>query len=573
MKKTIKILAIIVIIAMLMPFTIVNAETSKTEKIVETLEKLAKSFDGTVKYEDDTIEIEWNTPNSKSTEIVFSYNGNVIEYNSGKITSYEEAVDVPNHVIYAIYLIESALKLNGYSKEEIRTALNSENSNLSYEINGIEIEQTGEAVKFTSEDGSFTTTVSPMSIKIDVSKANLNKSSEEPLPTNSTTVSDVVENLAADSDFTTTEYEGKVVYENEIYNDDDDTITIVHTYHWEDYHSAYFHCEDDVIFYEDETMEDYYDAERSLSEAMYADIILSTALKMNGYTVEEIQEFLSKNEFDYEINGIVYKEIGEEKTFTSSDGSSTVTASPISFKIDLEKANLNEVNEEKVGQKDYTVNSNTNSGDSILFTALEGGTYSFSIIDRLATTDEDLQKMVDLPDDSEYTFEALKEQLNKIIGYGKKAAGDNGTLLKLYEVYLTNNGTEVHEVDGGFKIKLKITDNMNGYDTYQLIYIAEDGTAEKAIELTKNGEYLEGTLPHLSMYALVGNKKETETEATDTNATSENTNTTGITTSNINAEAKTNNPQTGDNIIFFIGLFVIATLGTYVIIKHNKISK
>ena len=184
MKKTIKILAIMVIIAMLMPFTVVNAATSKTQKIVETLEELVKSYDGTVNYEDYKIEIEWNTPNSKSTEIVFSYNGNVIEYNPGKITSYEEAINVTNHIIYAVDLIESALKLNGYSKEEIRTALNSEDSNLSYEINGIEIEQAGEDVKFTSEDGSSTTTVSPMSIKIDVSKANLNNSSEEPLPTN-----------------------------------------------------------------------------------------------------------------------------------------------------------------------------------------------------------------------------------------------------------------------------------------------------------------------------------------------------------------------------------------------------
>ena len=214
MKKTIKLLVITVIIAMLIPFTIVNAATSKTEKIVETLEELAKSYDGTVNYEDYKIEIEWNTPNSKSTEIVFSYNGNVIEYNSGKITSYEEAENVTNHIMYAVDLMESALKLNGYSKDEIRTVLNSENSNLSYEINGIEIEQTDEAVKLTSEDGSSTITVSPMSIKIDVSKANLNTSLEESLPTTSTTVLDVVENLASDRDFTATEYEGKVVYEN-----------------------------------------------------------------------------------------------------------------------------------------------------------------------------------------------------------------------------------------------------------------------------------------------------------------------------------------------------------------------
>lgn len=343
MKKTIKLLIITVIIVTLMPFTMVNAVSSKTEKIVETLEELAKSFDGTVNYEDDKIEIEWNTPNSKTTEVVFSYNGNVIEYNSGKITSYDEAEDVTNHMIYVLDLMESALELNGYSKEEIKTALNSVEYNLSYETNGIEIEQTGEMVTFTSENGS-TTTISPIRIKIDVSKANLNKSPEKPLPTFSTTVSDVVENLASDSNYTTTEDGGKVVFEKNIYNDDD-TITIDNTFYWEEYHSVSFSCENDVISYVDDTIDDYFDAEHSLSEGMYANLIITSALKMNGYTIEEIQEFLTSNEFDYEINGIECKQIGEEKKFTSPDGSSTITVIPASYKIDLQKANLNKKDE------------------------------------------------------------------------------------------------------------------------------------------------------------------------------------------------------------------------------------
>ena len=63
-----KIFILIVVLLMLIPFTVVNAAT-KTEEIVEDLKEFAKSFNGTVKYEDDTIEIEWNTPNSKSNEI------------------------------------------------------------------------------------------------------------------------------------------------------------------------------------------------------------------------------------------------------------------------------------------------------------------------------------------------------------------------------------------------------------------------------------------------------------------------------------------------------------------------
>lgn len=187
----------------------------------------------------------------------------------------------------------------------------------------------------------------------------------------------------------------------------------------------------------------------------------------------------------------------------------------------------------------------------ISFTAPEGTFYSFSILDRLGTTDEELQQMVNLFNDPEYTFEILKEQLNKIIGYGKNAAG-SGTLLKLYEMYLTSNGVEVHEVDGGFKIKLKITDDIKDYDSYKLVYIADDGSIEDAITLKINGEYLEGTLPHLSMFALVGNKNQT-------------TNITPTPTNNI-----TNNPQTGDNIIFYfsmLGLSIIGLAGTGIYLK------
>lgn len=57
----------------------------------------------------------------------------------------------------------------------------------------------------------------------------------------------------------------------------------------------------------------------------------------------------------------------------------------------------------------------------------------------------------------------------------------------------------------------------------------------------------------------------------NTQTTEETENTTTETT--VTETEKSNNPQTGDNIILFIGLFVIATLGTYVVIKYNKKSK
>ncbi len=585
MKKTFRLLAITIIIAMLMPAVIANAATTRTEKIVESLKESAKSYDGKVTYESNCIEISWNIRDSKINTVDFSYDGNIIEYNSGKLTTYEQANDAMAHYMYAIYLIRSALRVNGYTDEQIQTSLQKEPS---FDVNGIEFKETGEAQKFTSKDGSVTTTVSPMHIKIDVTKANVNTASDAPVMPKPTTINDIVKDLQNDSDFTTLkDDEGNIYSEHEISNEDN-TITISNTSYIDNYHNVSLDCENDILTYEDETMHDYYDAERALSHQMYAAQILMLALKENGYTAEQYQEFVSSNDngFDYDLNGIEFRETGEAQKFTSDDESSTVTITPMSIKIDLAKANLKKVNEEEVKQKEYTISSNTNSGDSISFTAPEGTIYSFSIIDRLSTTDEDLKKVVELFNDPEYTFEALKEQLNKIIAYGKKAAGDTGTLLKIYEAYLTNNGDDVHEADGGFKIKLKMTDDMKGYDSYKLVYIADDGTTEKAIELTKNGEYLEGKLPHLSMYALVGNKTETpatdastaekedttkeETPATDTNKIVKDTTTAETSKTKANVEAKTNNPKTGDNIIIVFSIFAISLLGVFITIIVNR---
>ena len=554
MKKTFKLLLFLLIVSVIKPFIVVNAITSRTVEIVESLKESAKSYDGIVNYDGSTIEVEWNIRDSKSSSVEFTYNDNVIEYDSGEITSYEQAVDATSHYMYAIYLIRSALRVNGYTDEQIQSFFQREPS---YEINGIELKETGESQQFTSEDGTITTTATPMLIKIDVTKANVNILSDEPVMPKSTTIEDIITNLQNDSEFTTMmDDEGNIYSEHEISNEDN-IITISNTYYIDNYHNVLFDCEDDVLTYEDEPMNDYYDAERSLSHQIYANQILMIALRKNKYTNEQIQEFMlsEDNEFDYELNGIEIKEIGEEKEFISEDGLNSVSVTPISIKIDLVKANLKKVSEEQTQLKEYIITSNTNSGDSISFTAPEGLFYSFSILDRLGTTDEELQQMVDLFNDPEYTFEILKEQLNKIIGYGNNAAG-SGTLLKLYEIYLTSNGVEIHEVDGGFKIKLKVTDGIKGYDSYKLVYIADDGSIEDAVTLKVNGEYLEGILPHLSMYALVGNKNQT----------------TNITPTPINNI--TNNPQTGDNIMFYIsmlGLSIIGLAGTGIYLKKKRI--
>lgn len=453
MKKTIKLLVITIIVAMLMPFTIVNATTSRTEEIVESLKESAKSYNGTVNYEGNTIEIEWNIPNSKSNTIQFSYANNVIEYNQGKITSYEQAEDVVTHSLFAIYLIKSALRLNGYTDAKIQEFLSSEDNEFDYEINGIEFKQTGEQQKFTSKDEG-TITIAPVSIKIDVTKANLNTSSDEPVTVKSTTIEDIIENLQSDSDFTTSEDEGKVIIENEI-SSEDNTITISNTYYMDEYHNVFFNCENDIITYEDEDIETYYEAERAGSHQMFAIQILTIALKKNGYTNNQIQEFLSSedNEFNYELNGIELKEIGKEKEFTSEDESSKVTVTPMSIKIDLAKANLKKANEsEEKANQDETK-------EMTEYKVLEGAGQTVEISKNKETT-------------FRFNVEYLKFKENgKVYIDGQLADNKNytskegSTIITFKEDYIKNLSVGEHTLkvavaDGEVSTTFKIANNM-----------------------------------------------------------------------------------------------------------------
>ena len=523
-----KLLKLILVVLMLIPFTIVSAKT-KTEEIVDNLKDAVKTFDGTVNYENDTIEIEWTTSNSKGTEITFSYNGSVIEYDSGEITNYLEAEEVNNHSIYSIYLMKAALRVNGYTDEQINAFFANDENELNYTRNGIEIRDTGEAKNFTSEDGSITTTVSPRIIRIDVTRANLNTTDEVIVP-KETIVQDVINNLKSDENFTTTIYEEKVVAENEVYNNDD-SLTIYHTYYWDEYHNALFYCEDGILTYEDEELDDYYAAERALSHHMFATQIIMIALKNNGYTNEQIQEFFANEEnvLDYEKNGIELKELGETKKFTSADGSSTIAASPMSIKINFDKANLEN------GNKIYVIE---NDGNTVTFEFNQGHNYILNMID-LLTLD---------PANSETLFGVDSETFTDAINTMTNNAKEYGEVISIFNILIQDGSLNY---TSAVSLKIKLTEAMKKYNTLKLLYLDDENNFKVADvkNLTINSETGDVDLNHLSVYALVGSNTETITNTI-------------------------NNPQTGDNIVFYIsllGLSVVSLVGVIIYIKKKKI--
>lgn len=87
---------------------------------------------------------------------------------------------------------------------------------------------------------------------------------------------------------------------------------------------------------------------------------------------------------------------------------------------------------------------------------------------------------------------------------------------------------DIHE--GPFTIKIKLTSEMKKYNTFKLMCVNEDFSVGEPITLEVEGDYLVGTLEHLSLYTLVGSNVEQV-------------------------------PKTGDNIYTWVGILCISIIG------------
>ena len=198
----------------------------------------------------------------------------------------------------------------------------------------------------------------------------------------------------------------------------------------------------------------------------------------------------------------------------------------VSVKINGEEIGIDEFEEGKISilydfepevkQKEYTI---TNDDETAIatFTYEEGFDFKLRFIDILTLTKTQREAM----DISEETYNNALEQIkNNLKNYG--------TLLGVYAV-------EIEAPDRGYhdavKIKVKLTDEMKKYNKFQYIYLDDENNFKvgEIVDFKIEGDYLVGTLPHLSAYALVGNK--------------------------------INNPQTSDNIMNYILLFGLSIMG------------
>ena len=136
-------------------------------------------------------------------------------------------------------------------------------------------------------------------------------------------------------------------------------------------------------------------------------------------------------------------------------------------------------------------------GNSVVFEEEEGHEYTFEVKKYSFTmTDEELEAAEITPEDYEAGKAAVMALTNE---YGETIAFFE------FEIY-DENGRYIHQ--GPFEISIPFTDDMAGYELYQLVYVnmddEENPYVEEPINLTLVDGFLVGSVPHFSGFALVG---------------------------------------------------------------------
>ncbi len=80
---------------------------------------------------------------------------------------------------------------------------------------------------------------------------------------------------------------------------------------------------------------------------------------------------------------------------------------------------------------------------------------------------------------------------------------DDKDLISLYDVSVYNGKKEVLMKDGKYTIKIKLDDNSNNYDNYQIIYVNDDGNIEEYIDGYLEDGYIVFETSHLSQYGVI----------------------------------------------------------------------
>lgn len=182
--------------------------------------------------------------------------------------------------------------------------------------------------------------------------------------------------------------------------------------------------------------------------------------------------------------------------------------------------------------EEYTI---TNGDATATFRYDKGYNFDLRFVDLLTLTPEQIEEM------SEGTV--TPEMYNEVLKLVKERASKYGEFIGFYGIEIEDTHVVPNRGYGGqVKFKLKMTEEMKKYKSFKFIYMDSDNNFKVGdiADFTIEGDYIVGTLPHLSAYALVGITEE---------------------------ESKGTNPPTGDNIYLYFSLLGLAAVSTLYVKK------
>ena len=195
--------------------------------------------------------------------------------------------------------------------------------------------------------------------------------------------------------------------------------------------------------------------------------------------------------------------------------------------------------EEEKEPEEYTLEE---GNMTLTFEDEAGHKFEAKILDVLKMTDEERTGLG-----------VTKEQYEEILAKIKEDTAKYGELLNVYVIEIS---AQDYGYTGETQLKIKLTDELKKYEKFKFIYIDDKNNFKigDVIDAKVEGEYIIVTLPHLSVYAVLGEKAEQAEETTE------------------EKKEETSNPGTGDNLVVFVALFFTAAIGEAVVLlrKHKK---
>lgn len=119
----------------------------------------------------------------------------------------------------------------------------------------------------------------------------------------------------------------------------------------------------------------------------------------------------------------------------------------------------------------------------------------------------------------------------------------------LVDINVLENGEVVKISNTKMKIRIALSEDLKGYDKYEVVYISDNEIKERIPAKIEDG-YIVFETSHLSHYGVIVTNNNTEQGNEE--------------------EITNNNPKTGDNIILDVALFMISSVGIAALIYNKK---